>query len=45
MARRDGDSARYYADVTFAKKKIGWEAESDLEKMCIDAWNFQKKSS
>lgn len=45
MARRNGDSARYYADVTFAKKKIGWEAESDLEKMCIDAWNFQKKSS
>lgn len=39
-SRRYGDVAKYYADPTMAKDKIGWEAEKNLEKMCFDTWNF-----
>ena len=41
QARRNGDVAKYYADPTMAKDKIGWESENNLENMCYDAWNFQ----
>ncbi|MBO8159073.1 UDP-glucose 4-epimerase GalE [Thermosyntropha sp.] len=42
--RRPGDIARCYADPTKAFKELGWKAERDLEDMCRDAWNWQRKN-
>jgi UDP-glucose 4-epimerase len=39
--RRAGDIAKCYADPSFAKEVLGWEAERSLEKMCIDSWRWQ----
>ena len=42
--RRAGDIAWSYADTALAKKLLNWEAESGLEKMCEDSWNFTVKN-
>ncbi len=44
VGRREGDVAISYADATLAKKKLGWVAHYDIEKMCADSWNWQKKN-
>lgn len=41
-ARRSGDIATCYADVTKAKRELGWVAKRTLEEMCADAWRFEK---
>jgi len=41
VERRDGDIATCYADSTRAEKELGWKAEEDLDKMCIDTWKWQ----
>lgn len=40
--RRPGDIAECYADVSKAKKELGWEATYSLDDMCRDNWNFIK---
>lgn len=40
--RRPGDIAECYADVTKAKRELGWEAKRDIVTMCRDAWRFEK---
>nr|WP_319489766.1 UDP-glucose 4-epimerase GalE [uncultured Caproiciproducens sp.] len=40
--RRAGDIAECYADVSKAKKELGWEAKYSLDDMCRDNWNFIK---
>ncbi len=42
--RRPGDIAVCYADSTKAREVLGWEAEYNLEDMCRDAANWQKKN-
>lgn len=42
--RRAGDIAECYADATKAKEQLGWIAEKNLEDMCRDSWNWQKKN-
>ena len=42
--RRAGDIAACYASSAKAEKELGWKAEYDLEKMCIDQWNWQKNN-
>ncbi|MDE6058514.1 MAG: UDP-glucose 4-epimerase GalE [Clostridia bacterium] len=42
--RRAGDVPACYASSEKAFKELGWKAEYDLEKMCIDQWNWQKKN-
>lgn len=42
--RREGDLPAFYADATKANKELGWHAEYDIDKMCLDTWNFQKKN-
>ncbi len=42
--RRDGDVAICYADPSFAKKELGWEATKGLEEMCEDTWRWQKNN-
>lgn len=44
VGRRKGDVMASYADASLAKKELSWEALYDLEKMCQDAWNWQKKN-
>lgn len=39
--RRAGDIGTCYADVSKAKKLLGWEAKKSLEDMCRDAWHWQ----
>ncbi|MCB5936781.1 UDP-glucose 4-epimerase GalE [Caldibacillus thermoamylovorans] len=40
--RRPGDIAECYADVSKAKRELGWEAKRDIVTMCRDAWRFEK---
>ena len=42
--RRPGDIAMCYADVEFAKKELGWQAQHGLLKMCEDTWRWQSKN-
>lgn len=42
--RRAGDIATCYASAEKAERELGWRAEYDLEKMCKDQWNWQKKN-
>ncbi|AMB96194.1 UDP-glucose 4-epimerase GalE [Aerococcus urinae] len=40
--RRAGDVAECYADPSYAKELLGWEAEEDLADMCRDSWHWQE---
>ena len=42
--RRAGDVAICYADVTYAKNRLNWEAKLGLEEMCEDIWRWQSKN-
>ena len=39
--RRPGDPDEVYANATKAKEVLGWQAEFDIERMCIDTWRWQ----
>ena len=39
--RRAGDLAQYYADPALAKVILGWQAQFDIERMCLDTWRWQ----
>ncbi len=43
-SRRPGDIATCYADPSYAKSLLGWEAKRDLEQMCKDHWRWQKNN-
>ncbi|MGB4959011.1 MAG: UDP-glucose 4-epimerase GalE [Saprospiraceae bacterium] len=40
--RREGDSPSTYADVSYAKIKLNWEATLGIKEMVTSAWNWQK---
>ncbi|TCL36070.1 UDP-glucose 4-epimerase [Anaerospora hongkongensis] len=42
VARRTGDIAECYADVSKAKQELGWTAKRNLVEMCKDAWQFER---
>ena len=42
--RRVGDIAIYYADPSFAKEILGWEAKKSIDEMCIDSWRWQSNN-
>ena len=42
--RRPGDIDMCYADPTKAKEELGWEATRSIDKMCEDAWRWQKNN-
>ena len=42
--RREGDVAKSYADVSKAKKLLGWTPKRSLEQICLDGWNWQMKN-
>jgi UDP-glucose 4-epimerase len=41
VARRPGDVAESWADVTRAKQELCWFARRDIDAMCRDAWRWQ----
>ena len=41
--RRPGDIDACYADPSYAKEKLNWEATRDINDMCKDAYNFVNK--
>lgn len=43
LARRKGDIASCYANPSKANRDLGWKADLNLEDMCKDSWNWQKK--
>lgn len=44
LPRRAGDVDEYYADVTKAKKLLGFVAQKTIDDMCKDALNWQIKN-
>ena len=42
--RRPGDIATCYADPKKAYEVLGWRAENNIEDMCRDLANWQKKN-
>ena len=42
--RREGDIAQCYADPTYAKEILDWEATKSVEEMCADTWHWQSKN-
>lgn len=43
VERRVGDIASCYADVSKAKRELGWTAKRGILEMCRDAWRFETK--
>ncbi len=39
--RRAGDIAECYADASFARQQLGWQAVRDLRQMISDSWRWQ----
>ncbi|MCL1886850.1 MAG: UDP-glucose 4-epimerase GalE [Betaproteobacteria bacterium] len=44
VPRRPGDIAECYADPALAKELLGWQAKYDIDRMCEDAWRWQKNN-
>lgn len=42
--RRPGDIAVCYADPSLAEAILGWKAVKNIDDMCWDSWNWQKKN-
>jgi UDP-glucose 4-epimerase len=42
VARRPGDIAQCYADPTYARQALGWQAERGIDQMCSDSWRWQQ---
>lgn len=45
VARRPGDIATCYADVSKARTELGWTAKRSLIDMTRDAWRFEKNNN
>jgi len=44
VARREGDLSEYYADAKYSKMVLGWQAQYDLDRMCVDTWRWQSQN-
>lgn len=42
--RRAGDIAECFADPSYAKKVLDWEAKKNIEEMCEDTWRWQSNN-
>ena len=42
VPRRPGDVAQCYADSSYAKSVLNWQAELGLDEMCRDSWRWQQ---
>jgi len=41
VERRAGDIAACFADPSYAKKMLGWQATKTIDEMCADGWRWQ----
>ncbi len=41
VQRRAGDIAQCFADPSYAKEILGWEAKKSIDEMCEDSWRWQ----
>jgi len=41
VQRRAGDIAKCFADPSYAKEVLGWEAYKNIDEMCEDGWRWQ----
>jgi UDP-glucose 4-epimerase len=39
--RRAGDIAECFADPSYAKKVLNWQAHKNIDDMCQDSWKWQ----
>jgi UDP-glucose 4-epimerase len=44
VARRAGDVATSYADVSKAHRELGWRTTRSVEDMCADTWRWQSQN-
>ena len=44
QARRHGDVGICYADISKAKRLLGWSPKRSLKQICVDSWNWQSKN-
>lgn len=44
VTRRAGDIAECFADPSYAKKILGWEAKKSIKEMCTDSWRWQSNN-
>ena len=44
VERRPGDIATCYAEPSYAKEVLGWEAKRGIKEMCEDAWRWQSQN-
>ena len=42
--RRAGDIAKCFANPSYAKEILGWEAKKGIEEMCEDSWRWQSNN-
>lgn len=42
--RRPGDIAKCFADPSFAKQVLDWEATKGIDQMCEDSWRWQSNN-
>ena len=42
VGKRQGDIAELYADTSYAKEILDWEADFNIFQMCEDSWRWQK---
>ena len=42
--RRAGDIATCFADPSYAKEVLGWEAKRGIDEMCEDGWRWQSQN-
>jgi len=42
--RRAGDIAKCFADPSYAKEVLGWEAVRGIDEMCEDSWRWQSNN-
>ncbi|MBU1668541.1 UDP-glucose 4-epimerase GalE [bacterium] len=42
--RRAGDIATCFADPSYAKKILDWEATKGIDEMCEDSWKWQRRN-
>jgi len=42
--RRAGDIATCFADPSYAKEVLDWEAKKGIEAMCEDGWRWQREN-
>lgn len=43
--RRAGDVAQCYADPSYAREALGWQAQLGLTDMCADTWRWQQSGA